>query len=239
MKLTPRLQAVAALVPEGTVVADIGTDHGYIPVYLMVNRIARRVIATDANSFPLQSARETINLFNLADRITLRLGDGLSALAPDDEVDVLIVAGMGGNLITRILGQGLHQLETVRNLVLQPMSQAGEVRRWLAVNRWGLISEDLVQEGDRIYEVIGAGPESQSTFNLDSQDPLLEVGPLLVSCCHPLLPDLLQQRLATLARAAAGAQQSDSRQAQQRQVLLQQRTEFLEEVLQWVLKQRA
>ncbi len=239
MKLTPRLQAVAAQVPEGTVVADVGTDHGYIPAYLMVNRIARRVIATDANNFPLQSARETINLFNLADRITLRLGDGLAALNPEDEVDVLIIAGMGGSLIVRILEQGLYRLPSVRRLVLQPMNQAGDVRRWLAVNRWGLLSEDLVQEGDRTYELIVAGPESQSTFNLDSQDPLLEVGPLLVSSCHGLLPSLLQQRLARLNRAMDGAQQSDSQQAQQRLILLKERAVFLEDVLQWVLKQKA
>src|SRR5690554_4413134 len=113
MKLTPRLQMVAAQVPAGSVAADIGTDHGYIPVFLMMNRVCRRVIATDANTAPLDSARQTVELFNLSHRISLRRGEGLSVLSEGDAVDVVIVAGIGGELIARIL-DGLHQLPGVR-----------------------------------------------------------------------------------------------------------------------------
>lgn len=231
MKLTPRLQKVAAQVPAGSVAADIGTDHGYIPVYLMMNRICRRVIATDANPGPLDSARQTVELFNLRHSISLRRGDGLSVLSADDTVDVVIVAGMGGELIVRIL-DGLRQLPGVRRLVLQPMNNAGEVRRWLAANGWDLVAEDLVREGETIYEIIVAEAGGGSGSN--QADQLLAVGPLLVKCRHHLLPDLLTQRIESLQRAAAGAARADSGQGRRRHKDLLLEIARLEEVLNWL-----
>lgn len=237
MKLTPRLQMVAAQVPPGSVVADIGTDHGYIAVYLMVNRISRRVIATDANAGPLESARQTVALFNLKHRVSLRRGDGLTVLSQADGVDVVIVAGMGGELITRILDDGLHRLPAVKRLVLQPMNESGRVRRWLAVNRWGLATEELVQENDVIYEVVVAEPESSHTANLNSADNLLDVGPLLVARRHPLLAELLNQRIAALDQAVEGAANARSARGKQRHLELQQQIGKLKEVLEWVTRQ--
>ena len=226
MKLTPRLQAIADIIPAGKVVADIGTDHAYIPVYLVKNHLALRVIASDSRTGPLRAAAETAKIFNIDKMVDLRLGDGLSVLAPDN-VDVVVIAGMGGETICSILSRGGEILQRVGLLVLQPMTESGLVRSWLIQNGYGLVSEDIAQEDDNFYEIIAA--RQDRAFSVDSR--FLEIGPLLVQNKHPLLKPMLNQRLSRTRRAAASAGRSISPGAKNRSKELQDQIVLVEEVL--------
>ncbi|SCG83595.1 hypothetical protein DW1_2028 [Proteiniborus sp. DW1] len=153
MKLSPRLQAIADYVPKEAVVADIGTDHGYIPVYLVSNKIASRIIATDINIGPLENAKSYIDKKNYGEFIETRLGNGLKCLLPN-EVDTIIIAGMGGHLIAEILDNSKEITETAKRFILQPMVASAELRRYLYNNDYTIIDEKLAKEGSKLYEVM-------------------------------------------------------------------------------------
>lgn len=190
VKLPPRLQAVAAFIPRGAVVADIGTDHALLPLYLVQEGIARRVIATEAYSGPWQRAVENIAKAGLAEKIELRQGDGLAPLAPG-EAEVAVLAGMGGSTICEILAARPQVAASFVRLVLQPMAAAGKLRCWLVRRGWRIAAEDLVAEGRRLYQVVVAerGEEEET-------DPLaVAVGPRLLAARHPLLARYLRELL--------------------------------------------
>lgn len=161
MELSRRLYAVASLVTEGASVADIGTDHGYIPIYLVQQGIASKVIALDVNGGPLERARMHIIGNNLKGKIETRLSDGLHAVEPG-EVDTIVAAGMGGGLIIRILEEGREVVERLKACVLQPQSEVWRVRRYLLDHRLDIIDEDMVEEDGKFYpmmRVIHGTPE--------------------------------------------------------------------------------
>ncbi len=231
MRLTPRLQAIADKVPPGSIVADIGSDHAYIPVYLLVNRLVSHVIVSDDREGPLQAARDTLALFNVGKAADLRLGDGLSVIQPQDKVDTIVLAGMGGETICSVIDRGHGILASGTRLVLQAMTDTSMVRAWLVDNGYSLTQEDIAQEGNSFYEIVVAQRNGKSqTF-----DPrLLAVGPLLVSQRHPLLQPMLEQRLMRLRRAAVNVRKSSSQAAKERGKLLKARIDSLEEVLSWL-----
>ena len=127
MELSKRLQAVADLVTEGASVADIGTDHGYIPIYLIEHNIAGKVIALDINRGPLERARMHVVGHGLKGKIETRLSDGLEKVLPG-EVDTMIAAGMGGGLVIKILTEGYPVVEILDTMILQPQSEIGKVK---------------------------------------------------------------------------------------------------------------
>ena len=143
MKLPERLLRIASYVPQSSLVADIGTDHALLPVYLARQGTCSRIIATDLQAGPLEAARSNVGLFNLWKQVDLRQGDGLDIIQPG-EVNVIIIAGMGGVKINEILGMAGEVLQQIDRLVLQPSVGAGQVRRWLLGNGWDLVDEDLV-----------------------------------------------------------------------------------------------
>jgi len=155
LALSPRLAAIASLVPDGKVVADIGTDHALIPTSLVVNGRIDRAIACDVRPGPLDAARRTIALHGAEERVSLRLGDGLGPLA-EGEVDVVIVAGMGSETMRSILSAGVDLLPSVERLVLQPNGDVEPVRRWLVSRGWDLVDERLVEERGRFYTALAA-----------------------------------------------------------------------------------
>lgn len=155
MELSRRLCAVAGLVTEGASVADIGTDHGYIPIYLTERQIVVKAIAMDVNGGPLERARMHIVGHGLKGKIETRLSDGLSALEPG-EVDTIIAAGMGGGLIVRILEEGREIVNTLKACVLQPQSEVWRVRKYLLDNHMDIIDEDMVEEDGKFYPMMRA-----------------------------------------------------------------------------------
>lgn len=228
MKLTPRLQAVADCVPHDSHVADIGTDHAYIPIYLVMTKRARRVLATDVKPGPVAAARHTLELFNLTKSVALRLGKGLAPVEAADEIDTFIIAGMGGETICTILADGSPNLLTKARLILQPMTDSSDVRRWLAKNNFLIVNENLVREGRKIYEVIVAEPGRQEDLTW------LEFGPVLTANRHRLLAPLLRSRLNRLVKALDLAKGAKGERGLGRIQELKEQIGRLEEVLAWL-----
>lgn len=150
MELSPRLQAVADQVPEGGVFADIGTDHAYLPVWLLLNGRIGRAIAADLREGPLARARETAAQYGVTDQVSFRLCDGLTGIGAG-EADVIAIAGMGGETIASILAAA----PWTRNcrLLLQPMTSFPDLRLWLQKNGYIIENERIIREGNRLYSV--------------------------------------------------------------------------------------
>ncbi len=153
MELTPRLLKIAEEIRPDERVGDIGTDHGYLPIYLIKNRIAKSVIATDINREPLSAAGRNIKNHGLESFIKTKLGAGTMPLEKE-VLDVIIVAGMGGKLIAQILKNSNKLKKSVNRLILQPMQQQAELRRYLIEAGYCIDKDLLVEEGHRIYEII-------------------------------------------------------------------------------------
>ncbi len=153
--LDKRLSMVASLVRQGSRVADIGTDHAYLPVYLVESGVCPTAIAADIGAGPLEAARHTVMAAGLAGVISLRLGDGLAPLAAD-EVDDIVIAGMGGETIVSILDAAPWVQHKRYRLVLQPMTRAEDLRRWLLHHGFSVETERLVRDKHHLYPVLAA-----------------------------------------------------------------------------------
>lgn len=150
--LNPRLFKIASLLKPCRCLADIGTDHGYIPIFALFNGICRRAIASDINPGPLDRAREHAQQMCLEDKIGLRLGGGLSTLQAG-EADTIVIAGMGGLLIAEILENSPEIVKGAHRLILQPMTAQTELRQYLARGGYTLDKEYLVAEDEKIYNI--------------------------------------------------------------------------------------
>lgn len=155
MQLSKRLQAVADFVSEGHRVADIGCDHGYIAIYLTKNKIAKSVIAMDVNKGPLQRAKENILRYGCEEKIETRLSDGAFALKKG-EVDTILIAGMGGILMIKILSEAKELVKELKELVLQPQSEIEGVRKYLHQIGFQIEKETMLKEDEKYYTVIKA-----------------------------------------------------------------------------------
>lgn len=154
MELTPRLQVIADQIPQGARLADVGTDHGYLPAWLLLSGRIEYAIAADLREGPLERARETARRAGVAGQVSFRLCNGLSAIAAD-EVETVVVAGMGGETICSILSAAPWTREG-KQLVLQPMTGFTELRRWLQNNGYIIKKERIVREGKRLYTILEA-----------------------------------------------------------------------------------
>ncbi len=153
MKLTPRLKTIADLVPKGTIVGDVGSDHGYVPIYLVENNICERAIASDINEGPTENARQAVSEADLTEKIDVRHGGGLLPYEVG-EIETVIIAGMGGLLIRDILLERPEMTESIKTFVLQPMVAQDELRMWLSQNGFKIVDEKLSQEAHRMYEIL-------------------------------------------------------------------------------------
>lgn len=177
MELTPRLQAIAEQVPQGSRLADVGTDHGYLPVWLLNGGRIDQAVAADLREGPLNRARETAQRFGVRDRISFRQCDGLSAIR-SEEVDTVAIAGMGGETIISILKAAPWTREGTL-LLLQPMTCPAELRRWIQENGYQIVRERIAREGKRLYSILtvkgGAMPPltpAEQWAGRQNRDPL-------------------------------------------------------------------
>jgi len=159
MQLSKRLLGVADMVTAGNRLADVGTDHGYIPVYLVKQGRIPRAIAMDVNKGPLKRAEKNITMHAAAQYIETRLSDGVLKLRPG-EVDSIIIAGMGGSLVIKILTEGEAVCKSVDEIILQPQSDVGKVRHYLREHGYQIIYEDMVLEDGKFYPMMKAVPVS-------------------------------------------------------------------------------
>ena len=153
-KLSKRLAKVASFVPTGAVVADIGSDHAYLPCYLVHNGIASRAIAGEVVQGPYDSAVRQVRTEGLTDKITVRFADGLAAVTEDDKVDTITICGMGGPLIVSILTKNPESLKHATRLILQPNIHAKVIREWALQNKWAIQDEEIIEEDGKIYEIL-------------------------------------------------------------------------------------
>lgn len=149
------MKKIADLIPKGSVLADIGTDHAYLPVYCILNGIATRAIAMDINSGPLNTAEENIVKYKLKNKTELRLSNGIEQLKKG-EADVIVIAGMGGFLIKDIIDRGKNLLNENTLLIMQPMIAVSELREYLYNSAFNIENEYLAAEGDKLYNIIVA-----------------------------------------------------------------------------------
>jgi tRNA (adenine22-N1)-methyltransferase len=215
MELTPRLQAIAALVPQAESMADIGTDHAYIPMELVRSGRVKQAVASDINEGPVRMARDHIRSEGLADRIDVRLGSGLATLTPG-ECDGVVIAGMGGLLISQILAADEETARSLRWMVLQPMNHAGDLRQWLSENGYRVEKESLAREEWHIYDIMRVVPgESRKPDPLEA-----EVGVTEDRLRDPLFPEhikkLMISRKAVLSGIPADTANAENRQKRQK-----------------------
>ena len=197
MELSKRLKAVADMVGTGSVLADIGTDHAYIPIWLVSRGSVPRAVAMDVNEGPLKRAQENILQNGLEEKIETRLSDGFKALAPG-EADAAVIAGMGGGLTVRILKSGMEVVRSLKECILQPQSEIDKVRTFLLEEGFSFIREDMVEEDGKYYPMMCVRPpesvESAAGAKKWTETELL-YGRLLLVERHPVLRDYLEREI--------------------------------------------
>lgn len=227
-QLSKRLKAIAQLIPKGSLMADIGTDHAFLPVYLVQQGIVPRAIAGDIHPGPIKMAARTVSEAGLTAKIEVRLGDGLAVLQPGDMEPegnwgfTSVIAGMGGGTIQAILAANPQITSKINLLVLQPMVDAGPLRAWLLAQGWELVIEELVEEEGRLYEILAAQPAvAQEEIVTETDQVLLEVGPLLLANHHPLLGRHLDKLIQDKQRMLSQLANSTSELAREKQTWAQ------------------
>lgn len=155
MQLSNRLLAATGMVTKGNIVADVGCDHAYTSIYLCQEGIAPKVIAMDVNKGPLAGAKAHVEQAGLLEKIDLRLSDGLAALAPG-EADTVLLCGMGGLLMIKILSAYPETTASMKELVLQPQSEIGEVRKFLHKQGYRITKEHMLKEEGKFYVMMRA-----------------------------------------------------------------------------------
>jgi len=179
--LSKRLEKVASFIPKHSFLADIGTDHAYLPVYVVINGIAKQVIAGEVSDGPFEIAKQHVKKHQLEHLIEVRKGNGLDVIGKEDIIDCITIAGMGGSLISNILEQGKEKLTHVKRLILQPNIAAISIRKWLINNNWELKDEDILKEDGHIYEILVAEKGNPLTpYKENEKEKELLFGPYLL-----------------------------------------------------------
>ena len=242
MELSKRLQAVADLVTAGYRVADIGTDHAYIPIFLLSSGKIPGAVAMDVNEGPLERARCHIDENSLSEKISLRLSDGLAGLRPG-EAESVVIAGMGGGLIIRILTEGAGALEHVKECVLQPQSEIEKVRAFLLEEGFLFIQENMVIDDGKYYSMMKVLPpksaEETRTARKSSasadvwSETELRYGKLLLESRNETLRGFLQREIRMKQQILSGLTGRDSERIEERRSVLEQELKYAEKGMEY------
>ena len=209
VQLSKRLLAAAGMVTKGNIVADIGCDHAYTSIYLCQAGIAPKVIAMDVNKGPLVGARAHVEEAGLASQIDIRLSDGLQKLVPG-EADTVLLCGMGGLLMIKILSDFPEATASLKELVLQPQSEVGEVRMFLHKQGYEITKEHMLKEDGKFYVIMRAVKSTAPQAYETECDYLY--GKLLIEEKNEVLLEYLEreQRLRTDVLAALSSQDTEN-----------------------------
>lgn len=224
MNIGTRLEAVAALVPQGSVLADIGTDHAYLPVWLLQKGRIKAAIAADIAAGPCRAAQTNIGMYGLKEQIEVRMGSGLTVLKPG-EADGAVIAGMGGSTIVQILEESPAVAAALKFLIVQPMAGAPGLRKWACQNGWRIADEVLAEEAQHLYEIMllvhgEEEPHSEAEY---------EIGPRLLETRPPLFAKHLERLCTACKRTLQSMQHSSSAQQSGKYKKLQELLAGLEE----------
>lgn len=221
LQLQPRLQMLANLVPEGACLADIGTDHGYLPVWLLQHGRVLTAIASDIGEEPLHHARRTAQEQGV-DGVDFRLSDGLQGIAAQ-EVNTVVIAGMGGETIAHILQEAPWTADGTHTLLLQPMTKVEQLRLWLSQNGYCFTGEHLVWDKDFLYPIMQVTGGVQAALG-----ELEQYGGLLLDN-DPLYEEYLQHQIYRLQRAIDGCSRASSETAREEAQRLEKISTVLQE----------
>lgn len=205
MIITPRLLKIARLIPQGSRIADIGTDHGFLPIYLLENNLIDFAVCSDVKKGPLDNARKNIKKYGFENKTRLCLADGLAGVLPN-EADTAVIAGMGGEMIATILENGIP--EGMNRFFLQPMRNIDVLRKKIHQLGIKIIDELLVNEKDKFYIIICAEKGNETTW---SEDDYI-VSPLLKK--ELLWPEYSAKERAKILRAKAELEKSENKEKQ-------------------------
>ena len=198
VELGPRLKTVASFLEGVTLLCDVGSDHAYLPVYAIQHGLITHAIAGEVVKGPYESATQTVQDYVLNDKISVRLANGLAAFDAEDQIDVIVIAGMGGGLIADILDNGSAKLASVKRLILQPNNREDELRRWLCSHNFQIIEEAIVEENGKFYEIMIA-EQGHQVLNAEQE----RFGPYLMREQSAVFLDKWQREVDKLEKALA------------------------------------
>jgi len=214
MKLSRRLETIASFVPEGSTVADIGTDHGYIPIHLVQEGKAKHAIAMDVRKGPLLRAQAHIHEAGLEAHVEVRLSDGLLKLE-QNEADCVVIAGMGGELIIHILEEGRGLWEGIPHWVLSPHSELDKVRRFLEEQEFFTWRETMIKEEGKFYTIMGIN-RTNKAGEKDNREISYRYGRSLIESKDPVLKEYLKKEEEQLEQIMRGLSESQTEAAVRR-----------------------
>lgn len=191
MEISNRLKCVASMIDRCNSIADIGTDHGYLPIYLIENSMCESAIASDIKKGPLNKAKINIKKYNLEEKIQCRLGAGLNTIK-ENEVDLAIISGMGGNLIGDIIDNDLGVFKSLKYAVLQPVQNPEVLRKYLYGKGFNIIDEELCIDENKYYEII----KVEYNNNVIIKDDIYyEISEKLIEKKHPLISQYIEYKV--------------------------------------------
>ncbi|MBO5372101.1 MAG: SAM-dependent methyltransferase [Lachnospiraceae bacterium] len=216
VKLSKRLQHLADMVSKDTILADVGTDHGYIPIYLLETKKIQKAYAMDIGIGPLQRAKEHIAECGLGEYIETRLSDGVAALCPG-EAKTILIAGMGGGLVMHILSQGEKVVAAAEELILQPQSEIERVREYLYQNGFVIDKEDMVFEDGKYYPMMhicqNRAEKKEFSYSTEEWQIIYRYGEHLLQEKHQVLYQYLLYRLEQYEQILSGLEKQQDTEA--------------------------
>ncbi|AZF27700.1 tRNA (adenine(22)-N(1))-methyltransferase TrmK [Pseudomonas sp. R2-60-08W] len=221
--LSMRLERVAAWVPVGARLADIGSDHAYLPVALMRRGVIAGAVAGEVAATPFRAAQRTVHANDLEQCIRVRRADGLAAIEPDDAITAVSLCGMGGETIRNILDSGKARLSGQERLILQPNGGEQPLRHWLMDNGYRILHEELLHENRFYYEIIVAERSGPVSYT----DEQLYFGPLHLQARTPMFVAKWQRLLREKHKTLAGFEKA-------RQSVPQAKRQEIAQHIQWI-----
>lgn len=223
MELKGRLKLIADMTPKCNIVCDIGTDHAYIPIYLIKNDRCDKAVACDVKKGPIRVANKNIEKYGLSQYITTRVGDGVEPVSEGEE-DVIIIAGMGGILIGEILKNGFDKVRKANTLIIQPMNAIEVVRQWLYENGFDIYDERLTNEDHKIYNVLAC----KWTGNVQKMEEIYYyIGEKLFENQDKLLKRFIEKKIGQVDRVIGEMEKMNEKDSETKAGFIKLRDELL------------
>ncbi|MBU3114669.1 tRNA (adenine(22)-N(1))-methyltransferase [Clostridium lacusfryxellense] len=191
MDISERLKLIASMIEECDTIVDVGTDHGYVPIYLVKRGLIKKAIASDINKGPVEKAKNNIELNKVSRQISCRLGSGLSTVKKG-EVEVAVIAGMGGNLIRDIMESDLDVVKELDYMILQPVQNAEVLREYLYNTGYDILNEEICNDDGRFYEIIKVKYNNKPVV-IDSI--YYEISKVLLDKKHIVMKEFIEYKL--------------------------------------------
>ncbi|MDT8715332.1 SAM-dependent methyltransferase [Clostridium sp. 19966] len=226
MIISNRLKSIADMVDKCDSIADIGTDHAYLPIYLLLDNICNKAIASDINKGPIQKAEKNIKFYGLENKIQCRIGSGFNTLKAG-EAEGAIIAGMGGNLIIDIISEREDIYDSLSFCLLTPAQHSDVLRKFLYENGYKILEEDLCYDEGKYYETIKLSGRCKPRYLEELQ---YEISPIFLEKKHPLLRNFIDYKI-DLNNKILSAIKVDSEASMERKNFIENKNKALKEVI--------